>query len=188
MSKFSLKCCLMVAALSLLGGTGGCGWHLRGTGGDASFAQRIYLDGPGASTGFAGVFGTVLNTVGGTLVSNPAQSTGIVRLYRATFQRQPITISRTGRATGFDLSYRIIYDVRNAKGEILQGRKEFEVKRDYYNDQTLPLAQQSEEGQINEALANEAAQSLLRRVVNQLKQSEPPPTQPSPLGKPKEAS
>lgn len=172
------KTCAFAVLLTL----SACGFHMRGSGGDASFAQRIYLEGPAAPTGFSGYFGTALNTVGGSLVSTPADCTGIVHLYRATFQRQPITLSNTGRATGFDLSYRVIFDVRSPKGEILQAKREFEIKRDYYNDQSLPLAQQSEEGQIIEALTNEAAQSLLRRVVNELKKM--PKAEPEPTKKP----
>jgi LPS-assembly lipoprotein len=156
-----------------------CGFHLRGSGGDSSFAQRLYLDGPAGHTAFAGLFGTVLTTVGGSLAGTPADSTGIVYIYRATSLCQPITLSRTGRATGFDLSYRIVYDVRTPKGEVVQSRKEFEIKRDYFNDQTLPLAQQAEEAQIYEALSNEAAQSLLRRVVNALRKMPEPGPEPA---------
>jgi LPS-assembly lipoprotein len=172
-TQFAALMALVVLTLA------GCGFHLRGSGGDTSFAQRLYLDGPGAHTGFASVFVTVLTTVGGSVAGAPADSTGIVHIYRATFQRQPITLSRTGRATGFDLSYRIIYEVRTPKGEVVQSRQEFEVKRDYFNDQTLPLAQQAEEAQINEALANEAAQSLLRRVVNALRKMPEPGAEPA---------
>jgi LPS-assembly lipoprotein len=175
-NRFPKYAALMVLVVLTLAG---CGFHLRGSGGDTSFAQKLYLDGPGAHTGFAGVFVTVLTTVGGSLAGTPADSTGVVHIYRATFQRQPITLSRTGRATGFDLSYRIIYDVRSPKGEVLQSRKEFEIKRDYFNDQTLPLAQQAEEAQIAEALANEAAQSLLRRVVNALRKMPEPGADPA---------
>ncbi len=167
-----------LAALAVL--LAGCGFHLRGSGGDNSFAQRLFLQGPGSTGAFAGVFGSTLNSVGGSVVSNPAQSTGIVYIYRASFQRQPITLSRIGLATGFDLSYRIVYDVRTPKGEIIQSRREFEVKRDYFNDQSLPLAQIAEEGQITEALTNEAAQSLLRRVVNQLKMKPESDSVPAP--------
>ncbi len=164
----------------------GCGFHLRGSSangeeGKNSFAQRLYLEGPGAHTGFASVFATALVAAGGKQVFEPVDSTAIIHMYQATFKRQSITLSNTGRATGFDLSYRISYDVRNPKGVVLQPRKEFEVKRDYYNDQTLPLAQQAEEGQINEALAIEAAQSLLRRVVNDINkvpESKPEPAKP----------
>jgi len=171
---------VLLVAVSMIG----CGFHLRGSGGDKSFAQRLYIEGPGAGSSFVGVFGSALTTAGGSLVTTPADSTGIVYLYRANFFRQAITLSRTGRATGFDLSYRIVYEVRSPKGEVLQPRKEFEVKRDYFNDQSLPLAQQAEEVQINEQLSKEAAQSLLRRVANELKKYNDNVLEPKQLTKP----
>lgn len=160
--------CRVVLVLAGLVLASGCGFHLRGHGGNVSFAQKIFLEGPGASTNFAAVFGNLTRDVGGEIVKSAADSAGIVHLHRAEFWRQPITLSRIGLATGFDLSYRIVFDIRTPKGEIIKPRTEFEVKRDYFNDQSLPLAQQAEEGQIRAAIESEAAQSLLQRVVNQL--------------------
>ena len=156
-----------------------CGFHLRGSGGDTSFAQNLYVEGPGASGSFLSTFSSSLTGAGGNVAGAAATSTAVVRLYKASYIRQPITLSRTGRATGFDLIYRVSYDVRTPKGEVVQPRKEFEAKREYFNDQTLPLAQLAEEGQIREELEKEAAQTLLRRVVNALKRvPEGPPASP----------
>jgi len=173
---------VLLAGLAL----SGCGFHLRGSEGDQSFAQNLYFDGPGVSGNtFVGVFGTALTGVGGNIVSSPVTSNAVVYLYRAAYRRQAITLSKIGRATGFDLNYRVVYEVRSPKGEVLQPRKEFEIKRDYYNDQTLPLAQLAEETQIREEIEKEAAQALLRRVVNVLRQIPdekllPPPPEPPP--------
>jgi LPS-assembly lipoprotein len=158
----ALAACLALSA---------CGFHLRGSGGDTSFAQSLYVEGAGASGGFLGAFSASLTGAGGNMVGAAVNATGVVRLYKAAYIRQPITLSRTGRATGFDLIYRVVYDVRSPKGEVLQARKEFEAKREYFNDQTLPLAQLAEEGQIREELEKEAAQALLRQVVNVLKRA-----------------
>lgn len=147
-----------------------CGFHLRGSDEGAKLAHKLYIEGPVTEGSFLSAFGTALTDVGGGIVKTPIAASGIIHLYRATYVRQPITLSRTGRANGYDLSYRIVYDVRSPKGEVLQPRKEFEVKRDYFNDQTLPLAQLAEEAQIREEIEKEAAQSLLRRVVNTLRQ------------------
>ncbi len=146
-----------------------CGFHLRGSDGGGSLAQKIYIEGPAANGAFLGVFGTALTDVGGSVVGTPVAASGIVHLYLATYRRQSITLSQAGLSTGYDLSYRIAYDVRTPKGEVLQPRKEFEIKRDYFNNQSLPLAQMSEESLIRQELEKEAAQSLMRRVVHLLK-------------------
>lgn len=160
-----------------------CGFHLRGSGEGAKLAQKLYIEGPGTNGSFLSTFGTALTDVGGGIVGTPIAASGIIHLYRATYVRQPITLSRTGRANGYDLSYRIVYDVRSPKGEVLQTRREFEVKRDYFNDQTLPLAQLAEEAQIREEIEKEAAQSLLRRVINvfgRLPEASPAPPEKKP--------
>lgn len=171
-----LKILGLVACLAL----SACGFHLRGSEG-TSFERNLYVEGPGTGSSFFGTFGTALTGAGGKLANAAAGADGVVYLYQALYWRQPITLSRTGLASGYDLSYRIVYEVRSPKGEVLQPRKEFEVKRDYFNNQTLPLAQLYEEGTIREELEKEAAQSLLRRVVNLLKQ--PHDSSPQPLDK-----
>jgi LPS-assembly lipoprotein len=166
-NNLSYKALVVATCLAL----SACGFHLRGSGGDNSFAQNLFVEGTGPTGTFISAFASALTGAGGNLSGAAGTSTAIVRLYKASYIRQPITLSRTGRATGFDLIYRISYDVRTPKGEILQLRKEFEAKREYFNDQTLPLAQLSEEGQIREELEKEAAQTLLRNVVTVLKQA-----------------
>lgn len=177
----------LIASLSLVG----CGWHLRGSE-DQSFAININVQGPGtASAGnFVGAFGTALTGSGGAIVPNAYTARGIIYLYQAVYRRQSITLSRIGQSTGFDLSYRVVYEVRSPIGEVLQPRKEFEIKRDYFNDQSLPLAQLYEETKIREEVEKEAAQSLLRRVVNVLRNTpedklQPPPPPATPPEKPK---
>ena len=141
---------ILIASLAL----SACGFHLRGSEGGAKLAQKLYIEGPGSGGNFQSVFSTALTDVGGGIVKTPIAASGIVHLYQATYLRQPITLSRTGRANGYDLSYRIVYDVRSPKGEVLQTRKEFEVKRDYFNDQTLPLAQLSVERLIRQKVSS----------------------------------
>lgn len=147
----------------------GCGFHLRGSGDSNDYAQKLFIEGPAAGTSFVGVFGDALIGTGGSIEQSPASATAIIHLYKALYQRQFITLSRTGKATGYDLIYRIVYDLRTPKGEVLQPTKEFDIKRNYFNDQTLPLAQLAEESLIRQELEKEAAQMLLRRVVIQLK-------------------
>ncbi len=156
----------------------GCGFHLRGSGVENAFAKKLFIEGPAAGTGFVSVFDGFVTGTGGSIAPSAATANGVVHLYKAVYQRQPITLSRTGKATGYDLIYRIVYDIRNPKGEVIEPRKEFEIKRDYFNDQTLPLAQLAEEGQIREEIEKEAAQTLLRRVVLKIKAAPENPPMP----------
>jgi LPS-assembly lipoprotein len=160
---------LLAAVLAV---TAGCGFHLRGSGGP-TFAKGILLQGIGTSNALYGDFNTALRLVGGRLVKSPAEAAGIVHVYRAYHSRRSLTLSRFGRSTEFDLFYRIVYDVRTPEGEVLLPRQDIEVRRDYFNDQTLPLAQVAEEGVMRTEMQQEAAQTLLRRAISAL--NKPPP-------------
>jgi outer membrane lipopolysaccharide assembly protein LptE/RlpB len=65
----------------------------------------------------------------------------------------------------FDLTFRVIYEVQNPKGDILIPEKELMVRREYFNTQGSPLGQGLEEVQIRSEMEMEAAQTLLRQVV-----------------------
>ena len=155
---------LMIASAFL----GACGFHMRGVMPD--FAQSIYLDGIGGRDPLTGEFGSALQLAGGKLASSPSQAGGIVHIYKAYHTRRSLTLSKFGRSTEFDLIYRIIFDVRTAQDEVILPRQDIEVRRDYFNDQTLPLAQTAEEGTMRLEMQKEAAQQLLRRAITALRQ------------------
>jgi LPS-assembly lipoprotein len=140
-----------------------CGFHLRGTG--PAIAQDLYLEGLPPHDSFMGTFGSTMSMAGGKLASNADKAGGIIHIYKASHFKRYLALSRAGRSVEYDLSYRVVYDVRTSKGEVLLPRQEIETKRDYFNDQTLPLGQAEEEGLIRQELEREAAQTLLRRAV-----------------------
>lgn len=162
-SRFSATAALALALLS-----SACGFHLRGAD-NPVFTQKLYLEGQGATETFVGIFGKVMRDTGGKMATSLADANGVVYLHQVSFLRRPITLSRTGRATEYDLIYRISYDIRNPAGEILQPRQEVELRRDYFNDQSLPLAQTAEENLIRQDLEREVVQLLLRRAAYALK-------------------
>lgn len=146
-----------------------CGFHLRGAG--PALAQSLYIEGLSPRDSFMGTFSSVVSLAGGRLVPDARQAGGVIHVYRATHHRRSITLGRFGRANEFDLSYRLVYDVRTSQGEVLLPRQEIEMRRDYFNDQTLPLGQAEEEGLIRQELEKEAAQALLRRATYALKRA-----------------
>ncbi|MDD5037498.1 MAG: LPS assembly lipoprotein LptE [Methylococcaceae bacterium] len=149
----------------------GCGFHLRGSEGDTSFVKSMYIEGIPDGDAFATAFRQAMSLGGTQVAAKVGDSAGIVHIHKAIFQRRGVVLSRTGRATGYDLTYRVVYDVRSPSGEVLQPTKEMEVKRDYFNDQSLPLAQLTEEALIRQEIEKELAQMLFRRASYVLKQA-----------------
>lgn len=109
------------------------------------------------------------------MAAKPGDARAIVNLVRVRHIRRPITLSAAGRANMFDLRLLVIFEVQNAKGDVLIPEKEIEVRREYFNTQGSPLGQGLEERQMREEMEKEAAQTLLRQVVFGLREAPPQP-------------
>lgn len=155
---------LLVALIAL----DGCGFHLRGTV-PSALAQALFIEGIVETDPFVVDLKEALSAAGGKMVPAAAQAGGVLHIYRASHVRRSLALSRFGRSTQFDLSFRVVFDVRTPKGEVVLPRQELEIKRDYFNDQTVPLAQGAEESVIRQEMQKEAALALLRRATYALK-------------------
>ncbi|MGZ8218395.1 LPS-assembly lipoprotein LptE [Methylomagnum sp.] len=149
----------------------GCGFHLRGEMPGSAESKTLYLSGLSTRNSFYGDLAQVLSYSGGSLATAPAKAGAVVNVTLARHERRALTLSGQGRANTFDLTFRVIYDVRSPKGEILVPMQEMEVRRDYFNDQASPLGQGEEEALMRQEMEKEAAQTLLRRIVYTLNRS-----------------
>jgi LPS-assembly lipoprotein len=165
--KTGFRHSLLVLALIALTG---CGFHLRGVG-PSALSRNLYIEGIAQGDPFVADLGDALSIAGGKAVSAASEATGILRIYRAAHLRRSLSVSRFGRSTEFDLFFRVVFDVRTPKGEVVLPRQEIEIKRDYFNDQSVPLAQNAEEGVMRQEMQKEAAQAVLRRAAFALKSS-----------------
>lgn len=157
---------LVAAALA------GCGFHLRGEIPADAKAANLYIKGLGPGKSFYQDLAQTLSFAGGQVVSTPAQAGAVIQILRANHIRRPITLSRQGLANTFDLTFRVRYNVTTPSGEILLPDQELEIRRDYFNTQISPLGQGEEEAQMRVEMEQEAAQTLLRRVVFVLNKKE----------------
>jgi len=162
-----------ILLLSLIGfSLAGCGFHLRSSGPTLSGDLRV--EGPGGDDAFVKEFRRSVAAVNPPKTGSANDVAVVVHIYQLFQRRRPLTLGRFGRANEFDLIYRLVYDIRSPKGEIISPRQEIELHRDYYNDQSQPIAQDEEEGMIRAEMQKEIAQTLLRRVIYALEgKSEP---------------
>jgi LPS-assembly lipoprotein len=165
MSMFRQKLLKIAAAALAAASLAGCGFHLRGEIPGTAEAKTLYITGISQKNPFYGDFSQVLNTSGGSLASVPGKAGAVINIALARHERRALTLSRQGRANTFDLTFRLVYEIRSPKGEVLVPQQELEVRRDYFNDQSSPLGQGEEEALMRQEMEKEAAQTLLRRVV-----------------------
>jgi LPS-assembly lipoprotein len=167
MTEMTERLLLMAVLIPLLAG---CGFHLRGTDADLA-AGNLYLEGPDSEV-IAGDFAVAVKSAGGNKANSMAKARGVIHVYQLFRQTRSLTLGRYGRTNEYDLIFRLAYDVRNAKGEVIGPRQEIELHRDYYNDQSLPLSKDEEENMIRADMLKEIAQTLVRRTVYALSNAE----------------
>jgi LPS-assembly lipoprotein len=155
----------LLPLLLALGLASGCGFHLRGDLPGTTQEKTLFMSGIASSNPLYVNFAHSLNTAGGTLAKKPAEATAIVNVVKVAHLRRPITLSAVGRANMFDLTFRVIYEVQNPKGDVLIPERELEVRREYFNTQGSPLGQGLEEAQMRTEMEKEASQTLLRQVI-----------------------
>ena len=157
-----------IGVLLLAATLAGCGFHLRGSMPGSTKDKTFIVTGASSRNPVYASFATALQTAGGSITKNPAQASGIIEIVRTKQIRRPITLSAAGRANTFDLRLLVIYEVSDAKGNILIPERELEIQREYFNTQSSPLGQGLEEVQIRAEMEKEAGQALVRQVVYSL--------------------
>lgn len=168
----------MPPLLVLLALMTGCGFHVRGDLPGTAHEKTLMMTGTGRGSPFYTNFTQALTVGGGTLAGKAADAAAIVNVIKVAHIRRPITLSSTGRANMFDLTFRVIYEVQTPKGAILIPEKELEVRREYFNTQGSPLGQGLEEAQLRIEMEKEASQTLLRQVMIGLREKPHKPEQP----------
>lgn len=154
----------------------GCGFHLRGEMPGTLQEKTLCMTGVGAGNPLYTGFAQALATAGGALTKKPAEAVALVNVVKAIHLRRPITLNAVGRANMFDLTFRVLYEVQNPKGEALTPERELNVHREYFNTQSLPLGQGLEEAQMRIEMEKEASQTLLRQVFIALRDKPPKPS------------
>jgi LPS-assembly lipoprotein len=163
-AKFNPTAALFTAMFLLAG----CGFHLRGDIPGTTKDKTIFVSGTNSGS-FYNSFTQALAIAGGISAAKSQDASAVVHIASARHIRRPITLSAIGRANMFDLTFRVIYDIQNPKGDILIPEQELNIRREYFNTQASPLGQGLEEVQLRQEMEQEAAQTLLRRVVFSLR-------------------
>lgn len=155
--------------LSLAFGLSACGFHLHGSGEAPPVAlKKVYIGGlPSTDTLYAAL-DTALTVAGASVVSN-IQSDAVVLQVNPEETMRSISLNRTGLTREYDLGYVITYEVKTAKGETIEPQQKFKINREQYNDQFLILGKAEEEIQMRQEMREEAAETLVRRLIFLLK-------------------
>ncbi len=159
---------LVTCSLSLTS----CGFHLREAVALPEVMERTYIAGAGNSALYYELESALL-AAGGQVVETAESATATLTVHSENYGRRVLSVDSAGRASEYELSLRVAYSL-SAAGEIVVGRDEVSLLRDYRFDPENILASSGQE----EMLQNEMRRYAVRQILRRLQSSAARPAQP----------
>jgi LPS-assembly lipoprotein len=155
----------LALAAALAGSLAGCGFQLRGTGGQYAMPfHSIYLGFPETSP--LGVdLRRNLRALNAEVLPTPAGADAMLDVLSEQRNKQILSLNSQGRVREYLLLYTLVYRVRDAQGGEILGPTEITLKRSIAFNENATLAKESEEALLYRDMQNDLVQQILRRLA-----------------------
>ncbi len=153
----------LVALSMLFAHLGGCGFALEGAGTLPSAMTRTFLDSPNSNSPFMTSLRDALRLRGTQLVDTPAQADAVLTVSSDDTGQRVLSVSARNIPREYEIYYAVTVSLR-AGSTALMEPETIVVTRNYAYDETQVLGKSAEERLLREALAQDLARQVLRRV------------------------
>jgi LPS-assembly lipoprotein len=160
----NIGCVLLALLLLSLGLTGGCGWHLRGAARLPTPLLSIYIDTDDRYSTFYRELRSGLVASGAQVQSTVSAANAIVRITTDQTGQGAPSVSAYNKPEQFVVFYRIEYSVAVAGKEVIPSQP-LALSASYSYDANAVLAKQREQFDMQQALARDLANQVLRRLA-----------------------
>lgn len=155
-----IRVCALLAAAAVAG----CGFHLQGSAGLPAVAAAPYIDAPDPYSDFYQALTGALVRSGADLAAARDAATASLIVSRDETGQRVLSVSARNVPTEYEVFYTVSYELRRGE-EVLIPLQTVTLTQDYVYDVTDVLAKSLEEEQLREALANDIAQMIIRRLA-----------------------
>ncbi len=169
LAKFA---CLLVFGLAI----SGCGFHLRQLVDLPQGMDQIYVKGLPPSNQFVNQLNQTIKLSNGQVTHDLSSAGLILNVFNNNMSRREVSLSQTGKANEYELTYILDYQLQLPTGETVLPRQSIQIIRDYFNPQINVIGKSEEEGVIRTEMYREAARTLLRRTEIALRRYGDPPS------------
>ncbi|MBC7945730.1 MAG: hypothetical protein H7X91_10815 [Burkholderiales bacterium] len=139
-----------------------CGFHLRGQ--QTLPFDTLYIAGDPSSAFIAEMQRVVRGGTGTEIVDRPEDAEAILQIFNEVREKTILSLSGSGRVREFEIRYRVLFSLRDAKENILIPNGEIVLDRDYTFNDTQILAKEQEEAALFRDMQSDAVRQLLRRL------------------------
>ena len=152
---------LLCATVSL----SACGWRLQGAAKLSPTMTMTYVDAKDRYTEFNQALRERLRASGAKVTERSADATAVVKIIKDQSGQRVLSVSARNTPEEYEVFYAVEYSVVSGGNELIPPQK-LELTRDYSYDTTAVLAKEREQAVLREALAQDLAGLVLRRLAS----------------------
>ena len=144
--------------------TSACGFQLRQPVNLPPGMNKVYVESAAGRSPIASYLNESINLSGAHVTRDRASADLILNIMNEQISRRAVSLSSTGIANEYELTYVLIYELQLPDGKIIQPKQSIQVIRDYFNPQINVIGKSEEETVIRNEMYREAVRTLLRRT------------------------
>lgn len=153
----------VLAGFALVALLAGCGFQLRGQAPLPAVAARPFVESSDRFTPLYAALDRRLRAAGAEPAPNAAEASVVIHLHLDHTGRELLSVTADNKPGEFEVFYAAEFSVTNGAAELLS-RKQVKLTRNYGYDESAVLAKEHEEASLREALAEDIADLILRRL------------------------
>ena len=160
-APFQLRVALLLGALA--GAVAGCGFQLQGAGVLPDVVATTYVEAPQRFTEFHLRLTDALSARGVELAESREEAGAVLRILEDTSGQRVLSVSARNTPQEYEVFYAVGFSLE-AGGAALIDNEFLVATRSYSYDPTQVLGMSAEEQVLREALADDLARRVLRRI------------------------
>ncbi len=142
-----------------------CGFHLRGSNGEADLPFKTILLGFPDTSPLGAELKRNIRANGTAIVTDPKLADAIFEVVAETREKVILSLSSTGRVREYTLYYKLKFRVKDNQDKELLAPVEIVLKRDISFNDAQVLAKEAEEGLLYRDMQSDMVQQILRRMA-----------------------
>lgn len=155
----------VIVLLCAVSSLSACGWRLQGATKLSPTMTVTYVDAKDRYTEFNQALRERLRASGAKVTERSGDSTATVKIIKDESGQRVLSVSARNTPEEYEVFYAVEYSVVSGGNELIPPQK-LELTRDYSYDTTAVLAKQREQAVLREALAQDLAGLVLRRLAS----------------------
>lgn len=141
-----------------------CGFHLRGVAIIPEGLKTMYIQGVDLKKDLGRELKQGLKRNDVTVLDSYQEGSAVLTLLEHKVERRVLSVGSDAKVNEYELYGTIKFSVSNSSGQVLADKQHVEARRAYRFDQEQVLASDEEERLLREALNQQLAQGILRRL------------------------